>query len=89
MAAPDPVRTRLIDLIAERGADLATVSRAIGRNHSYLHTFVRKGIPTRLGEREREALATYFGVHPDEFRDGKPRETPALNTTLDPKKLRI
>lgn len=63
----DPPRRLLADLIAERGADLAGVSRAIGRNHAYLSQFLR-GTTRELPERAREALGRYFQIAPDRFR---------------------
>ena len=56
----DPVRRRLIALVAERKVSLAAVSRAIGRNHSYLQQFVKRGTPRRLPEEARHALANFL-----------------------------
>lgn len=66
----DPARARLLELVAENQTDLAAVSKAIGRNHAYLHQFVKKGKPRNLRDDMREALARHFGVSPDEFRSG-------------------
>lgn len=68
----DPARVRLLALVADETTDLATVSRAIGRNHAYLQQFIKRGIPRRLPEDAREALSRHFGVDPDEFRPEGP-----------------
>lgn len=61
MTAADP-RAQLLDLAAERGVSLSQLSLMIGRNISYLQQFVRKRSPQRLAERDRAALARFFGV---------------------------
>ncbi len=58
----DPVRGRLIALVAERDVSLAAASRAIGRNHSYLQQFVKRGTPRRLPEETRHDLASFLNV---------------------------
>ncbi len=58
----DPVRGRLIALVAERDVSLAAASRAIGRNHSYLQQFIKRGTPRRLPEETRHALANFLEV---------------------------
>lgn len=64
----DPARLRLLKLVADNDTDLATVSRAIGRNHAYLQQFVKRGTPHRLPEEVREALGTHFQVDADLFK---------------------
>jgi hypothetical protein len=66
----DPVRETLAALIAAAGEDYKSLSRLIGRNAAYIHQFLFRGTPRRLGERERALLADYFGV--DEARLGGP-----------------
>ncbi|MEO5867236.1 MAG: hypothetical protein ABIS14_12755 [Sphingomonas sp.] len=51
-----------------RGESLAALSRLIGRNAAYLHQFITRRSPTRLGEDERLKLAQHFGI--DERRLG-------------------
>ncbi|MGN6375550.1 MAG: S24 family peptidase [Sphingomonas sp.] len=61
MEQPDPRAT--LGALAERhGASLAALSRLIGRNPAYLQQFVTRGSPRRLAERDRQLLASYFGV---------------------------
>ena len=51
----DPVRRRLLRLIAESGTNLRTASLAIDRNPTYLHQFITRGTPRVLAEDDREA----------------------------------
>jgi hypothetical protein len=57
----DP-RVVLRRLIAEQGADCASLSRLIGRNAAYVQQFIARGVPRRLCEEDRATLARYFGV---------------------------
>jgi hypothetical protein len=81
----DPVRSRLLALVAERKTDLATVSRAIPRNHAYLQQFVTRGTPRNLSEEVRESLGRHFGVDADEFRPATrfPRPPPRERKLLE------
>lgn len=73
----DPPRQELLRLVADRQTDLATVSRRIGKNHAYLHQYVKQGKPRRLSEEIRELLGHHFMVNPDVFRPHeKMREMP-------------
>lgn len=58
----DRTRQRLIALTEERGVSLASLSRLIGKNASYLQQFLRKGSPRKLEENDRAVLARFFGV---------------------------
>jgi phage repressor protein C with HTH and peptisase S24 domain len=58
----DPCRARLLALATERGVSLASLSRLIGKNASYLQQFLRKGSPRKLEETDRAVLARFFGV---------------------------
>ena len=64
----DPVRTRLLRLLAANGSNLRTASLAIGRNAAYLHQFVSRGTPKILGEDDREMLAEHLGCRPELLR---------------------
>jgi repressor LexA len=57
-APPDQLQA----LAAARGDSLAALSRMLGRNANYLQQWIRKGSPRALTERDRRALADYFGV---------------------------
>jgi len=66
--APDPVRRRLLQLLAANGSNLRTASLAMGRNAAYLHQFIKRGTPKVLGEDDREILAKHLGCRPDLLR---------------------
>lgn len=68
----DVVRARLLRLAEERGVSLASLSRMIGKNASYLQQFVRKGSPRKLEEQDRATLARFFGV--DEVALERPKD---------------
>lgn len=68
----DPIRQRLVELLAASGTDLKNASMAIGRNAAYLHQYVHRGTPRTLPEDVREALAPLLGVGPDELRHPNP-----------------
>jgi phage repressor protein C with HTH and peptisase S24 domain len=66
----DPARATLAALIIAAGEDYKSLSRLIGRNAAYIHQYLFRGTPRRLGERERALLSEYFGV--DEQKLGGP-----------------
>ncbi len=53
---PDAVRRTVERMITERGLDLSTASRMIGRNPAYLQQFIKRGTPRRLPEEDRLRL---------------------------------
>ena len=55
-------RAQVQALAAERGDSLAALSRMLGRNGNYLQQWIGLGSPRQLAERDRRALADYFGV---------------------------
>ena len=61
----DPVRRRLLRLVAESRTNLRTASLAIERNAAYLHQFIHRGTPRVLAEDDREALAEHLRCSPD------------------------
>jgi hypothetical protein len=76
----DAVRQRLVDLIAEHDTDMATVSKAIGKNHAYLQQFIHradKQKQRKLPEDVRRALADHFGVPESDFGGPKSPYVPA------------
>jgi Peptidase S24-like len=56
------VRANLDRLIRARGDDYLSISRMLGRNAAYIQQFIKRGIPRKLDEDDRKALASYFGV---------------------------
>lgn len=55
-------RAELRSLIADSGTSLDALSRLLGRNPSYLQQYLMRGSPRLLAERDRAALAQFFGV---------------------------
>jgi phage repressor protein C with HTH and peptisase S24 domain len=64
----DMVRKLILERLAELGLNMAEVSSAIGRNPTYLHQFMKRGVPAELHERERMKLAEILKVSEDELR---------------------
>lgn len=64
----DPVRRRLLKLVADGRTNLRTASLAIERNAAYLHQFIHRGTPRVLAEDDREALAEHLGCCPNLLR---------------------
>jgi len=73
----DPVRLRLKDLLRRNDLTLAAASLAIGRNQTYLHQYVDRGVPAVLGYRDTETLAGMLGCDPAELHhDTVPQRRP-------------
>lgn len=58
----DAVRKLLVGLIEDQGLNLSQVSLKLGKSHSYLQQFIKRGVPARLPEDVRARLAEMFGV---------------------------
>ena len=67
----DP-REKLADLAKERGTSLASLSRMLSRNPTYLQQYITKGSPKKLEEEDRGILAQFFGVEESEL--GGPKD---------------
>lgn len=67
----DP-REVLAEAAKEKGKSLASLSRLIGRNSTYLQQYITKGSPRKLEERDRRKLATFLGIA--ESRLGAPKD---------------
>lgn len=78
----DKIRASLKRLIDERGVDMATVSRAIGKNHAYIQQYLTRGVPSELGYKTAMALADYFGCGLEIF---GMRGTPAATNDMSHK----
>lgn len=61
MSNSDP-RAALAAQAAAGGVSLAALSAMIGRNAAYLQQYVKRGTPRALADRDRQALAAFFGV---------------------------
>jgi phage repressor protein C with HTH and peptisase S24 domain len=66
-------RAELARLIAERREDYAGLSRMLGRNAAYIQQFIKRGVPRRLAEEDRQKLARYFSVD-ESLLGGPPRQ---------------
>ena len=73
MMVLDSPRQRLLHLLEEQRTTLAEASRAVGRNHAYLHQYVNRGSPKRLPEDVRLSLARLLRVDDAELKTGQPR----------------
>ena len=60
-------RERLAELAREKGSSLASLSRMLGRNATYLQQYISKGSPRKLEEDDRRKLARFFGVAESEL----------------------
>ena len=67
----DPVRRRLLQLLAAKGSTLRTASIAMGRNDAYLQQFIHRGTPKVLAEDDREILAEHLGCRPELLKHGR------------------
>lgn len=65
-------RERLAELAREKGSSLASLSRMLGRNPTYLQQYISKGSPRKLEEDDRRKLARFFDVSEAEL--GAPKE---------------
>lgn len=74
----DRVRDLVRQLMQREGFNMKSLSLKIGREQSFMHNFLQKGVPARLKEGDREALANLFGVTADEFRHEPPHSTAML-----------
>lgn len=64
----DMARKLIREKLAEKGLSMKDASLRIGRAHSYLYQFLKKGLPRELHERDRLALANIIGATEDELR---------------------
>lgn len=71
----DPVRELILKRVQQQGTTLAAVSRAVGRNHAYLHQFINRRTPRRLPEEVRHLLAECLGVDEQSLLDPLSRRT--------------
>jgi len=66
----DPVRTLVAERLAKGRLDMSEVSKSLGKNHAYLHQFLKVGKPQKLPEDVRKGLASLLGVPEDSLRHG-------------------
>jgi phage repressor protein C with HTH and peptisase S24 domain len=64
----DVVRKLILDKLEERSLTMSEASLKIGKNHSYLQQFLKRGTPHELPERARVSLAELLGVPEEQLR---------------------
>ena len=62
---PEEIRVELRRQLEAKEVDLAEASKALGRNHAYLHQFITRGKPRYLHEQDRRALADIYHINID------------------------
>jgi hypothetical protein len=68
----DTVRRTILSAVETGPHTLASLSKAVGKNHAYLQQFVNRGVPVELPERVRKKLSEVLGVEEQEL--GGPHE---------------
>lgn len=69
----DAPRRFLKKMIDEGGPDMKTLSDMIGRSHSYIQQYIKRGHPRVLADRDREIIGRALGINPDALRlEGDP-----------------
>ncbi|GAC1601565.1 MAG: hypothetical protein NVS3B2_04560 [Ramlibacter sp.] len=68
----DPVRRLLVDRMDAMRMTWKDLSLAIGREASYMHSFIRRAKQEGLPEDVRDAVATALGLEPDQLRGRLP-----------------
>ena len=68
----DPVRALVIARLDQLGMTLAEASKRVGKSHSYLQQFIRRGIPATLPEDVRERLAPLLSIPAEVLRGAVP-----------------
>ena len=64
----DPIRERIHELLWRAGLNLQQASLAIGRNPTYMHRFLERGMPKVLAYRDVRKLAELLGCDEEELR---------------------
>lgn len=75
-----PVRRRLLRAINSGDWDMKDLSLRLGKSHSYIQQYLKRGSPRVLPEDVREKLAGILGGEPDDWRDdGVPASAPRIH----------
>lgn len=83
LAKLDPVRRLIVQRAAEVGTDLKALSGALGKNVSYLHTFVTKGSPRKLDGDDRKRLADLLEIPETALKPGGTQVAEALAPSIE------
>lgn len=83
----DAVRALIEKRLSELKLNRKEVSKALGRNETYLHQFLHRGTPAELHERDRARLAVILDVPESELRGPSTRSSQVgvRKTTAAPK----
>ena len=65
----EEIRQRLDRYIKERDTNYRDLSLAIGRKDSYIHQYIKYGLPAKLKEDDRRAIAQFLGIDEQELTD--------------------
>ena len=93
----DPIRERIHDLLWRAGLNLQQASLAIGRNPTYMHRFLERGMPKVLAYRDVRKLAELLGCDEEELRHaerphrsdlGRKRSRPAAKEVQETQETR-
>lgn len=64
----DMVRKLILDRLADKSLSMKDASLKMGRAHSYLYQFLKRGIPLELHERDRQTLSVILDISEDDLR---------------------
>lgn len=79
----DRIRQLIAALIASSEHDgFASVSKLLGRGHSYLQQYVRRGSPRLLRQSDRRLIARHFGIDESELLTPEEKEPTAEDDLL-------
>lgn len=82
-------RERLAELAKERGTSLASLSRMLGRNTTYLQQYISKGSPRKLEEDDRRKLAKFFAVPETELGGAKEKSYDGASDWVEVPRLSV
>ena len=72
-----PARKKITSAIEAGAWDARSLSLALGKSHSYVQQYLKRGSPRVLPEDVREQLSVLIGGEPDDYRDdGLPASAP-------------
>lgn len=75
----EQIRSTLDAAIKEAGLSYKEVSLAIGRKESYIHRFIKYGLPSKLNENDRRQLSIILGI-PEQDLTTFPLSAPIIPT---------
>jgi phage repressor protein C with HTH and peptisase S24 domain len=64
----DVVRKLILEKLAEKRLSMKEASLRLGKSHSYIQQFLKRGVPAQLDEDVRSPLAELLGVNEDQLR---------------------